>query len=137
MYDFTELRAYAEAHADAMDKHENYERVVAQRKLDEGWIIVSHTGGGNQPENRLYDYFTGETLAVVEDTLEAMDRAWQDNWYHADRLTEDAYDLYQGPTPKGFFTGTGGMPKGMFDAIVQWIEQDADAKQLREFANDI
>lgn len=34
MYDFSELRAYAEANAEAMDKQDNYERVVAQRKVE-------------------------------------------------------------------------------------------------------
>jgi hypothetical protein len=66
MYEFGELRAYAEAVATSNERRANYERVVAQRKVDEGWIVVGHTGGGNQPENRVYNYFTNETLAVLK-----------------------------------------------------------------------
>ena len=136
MYDFSELRAYAEATADAMDKQRNYEKVVARRKVDEGWVVVSHTGGGNQPDNRIYDYLTGETLATLPDTSPAMDEAWQDNWYHADRLAEDAHELFEFPNRESYLTHTGGMPQPMFNAIAKWIEEEDDAAELRRFAND-
>lgn len=137
MYDFRELRAYAEAVANSHEQRENYEQVVAQRKVAEGWVVVSHTGGGNMPENRIYNYFTNETLAVLEDTIEAMDKAWQSNWYHADRLAEDALELYDFPKPEQYITGTGGMPQGMVDALIRWIEEEEDNDALREFADSI
>lgn len=135
MYDFRELRAYAEAVANSNEQRENYERVVARRKVEEGWVVVSHTGGGNMPENRIYDYFTNETLAVLEDTIEAMDAAWQSNWYHADALAKDALEMYDFPEPDQYVSGTGGMPQGMVDALVRWIDEEDDNGALREFAD--
>jgi hypothetical protein len=62
-----------------------------------------------------------------------MDNAWKNNWYHADRLAEDALEMYDFPDPTKFFTGTGTMPQGMFNAVVTWIDEEDDNAELRKF----
>jgi hypothetical protein len=55
----------------------------------EGFRIVTHTGGGNCERNLVIDVDTGDVLADLPDTIEAMDAAWRDDWWHEDAVWED------------------------------------------------
>ena len=62
-------------------------------------------------------------MAILPDTAQAMEEAWQDNWYHADRLAEDAHELFEFPNRESYLSHTGGMPQTMFNTIANGLRK--------------
>ena len=79
------------------DKRDAYRAAETAKVLRDGGRFITWTGGGGGDENRVYDVNTKELLAVTEDTLEAFNAAWQDNWFSDDSLWGAAYDRHPDP----------------------------------------
>lgn len=79
------------------NKRVAWEQARYNEVVDKGGRWITWTGGGNGDENRVYDRDTGELLAVTEDTIEAFEEAWQDDWHNPDPIGSEAYDLFPDP----------------------------------------
>lgn len=85
------------------DKRNAFIAAKIQEARANGKVFVSWTGGGNLPENRVYNQETGETLAVLPDTSEAFHEAWDEHpeWMTDDPIWMAAYKLYPDPDMPG------------------------------------
>lgn len=98
-------------------------RSVEHRLRSEGYRIVTHKDHHDDEDVfnwTIRDVQTGETLASGAGH-EAMDAAWQDDWWHVDAAGDEAYASVtdSDDVPDG-------VPDGLYIAVRDWVCEHTD-----------